>query len=196
MLFRSKTGPERAPKRAGRDRRGTLSTVFHPSRDAIREVARQVRPHVRCTPWLTLASDDLGLTDAPLSLKLELLQHAGSFKARGAFANLLLRRVPEAGVAAASGGNHGAAVAWAASRLGHRATIFVPSVATPAKLAQIHAYGADLVIAGDRYDEARQACERYVAESGALGVHAYDAEETLLGTATLDRKSTRLNSSH
>lgn len=172
--------------------------------DDMRFTADLVRPHVRTTPLLTLAADDLGLTDTPLALKLELLQHTGSFKARGAFANLLLpasgrpsaaeggaeggaarRGMPAAGVAAASGGNHGAAVAYAARQLGHRATIFVPSVAAPAKLARIRGYGADLVIAGDRYDEARAACEAFVQRTGARSVHAYDAVETLLGTATL-----------
>ena len=82
-------------------------------------------------------------------LKLELLQHTGSFKPRGAFASLLTRTAPAAGVAAASGGNHGAAVAFAAMRLGIRATIFVPHITSPAKLDRIRAYGAELVVAGE-----------------------------------------------
>jgi threonine dehydratase len=129
---------------------------------------------------------DLGITSRhPLRLKLELLQHAGSFKTRGAFTHLLRRTVPPAGVIAASGGNHGAAVAFAASRLGVRAEIFVPSVSSPAKIARIRGYGAELVIAGDRYPEALAASEVRAAQSGALTVHAYDDPETLLGQGTV-----------
>jgi threonine dehydratase len=120
-----------------------------------------------------------------LTLKLEQLQHTGSFKARGAFANLLGGDVPKAGIAAASGGNHGAAVAFAAQRLGLKARIFVPSIASPAKIARIKSYGADLVIGGERYVDALAECEKYIAASGALSVHAYDAEKTLLGQGTL-----------
>ena len=101
----------------------------------------------------------------PLVLKLELLQHAGSFKPRGAFTNLLTRHVPAAGVVAASGGNHGAAVAYAAKTLGHKATIFVPSIASPAKLDRIRSYGAELVIAGERYVEALAASEDRAAKN-------------------------------
>src|SRR5918994_978973 len=96
-----------------------------------------IRPYIRRTPVVGIDAAEFGLDAAPLSLKLELLQHSGSFKARGAFANLLTREVPAAGVVAASGGNHGAAVAFAAMKLGKRATIFVPSVASPAKLDRI-----------------------------------------------------------
>ena len=158
---------------------------MEPLPEDIRVTASLIQPHVRCTPLLTLAADDLGLTTAPLTLKLELLQHAGSFKARGAFSNLLRRPVPQAGVAAASGGNHGAAVAYAARRLGVQATVFVPSVASPAKLARIRGYGAHLVIGGERYADALAACEAYIAHTGALSVHAYDSRETLMGTGTI-----------
>src|SRR6266508_4001255 len=113
-----------------------------------------IRPYVRVTPILEVSGVDFGLSSFPLTLKLELLQHSGSFKAQGAFANLLLRRIPEAGVAAASGGNHGAAVAYAAMRLGVRAKIFVPTVSSPAKVQRIRAYGAALAIVGDRYADA------------------------------------------
>ncbi|HKE38019.1 MAG TPA: serine/threonine dehydratase, partial [Candidatus Baltobacteraceae bacterium] len=123
-----------------------------------------------------------------VTLKLELLQHAGSFKARGAFSNLLSRGVPASGVAAASGGNHGAAVAYAAMRLGHRARIFVPSVSSAPKVARIRAYGAELVITGDRYADTIAECASYAAESGALSVHAFDQVETILGTGTLGRE--------
>lgn len=158
---------------------------MEPSPAAITGVGHLIRPYVRCTPVLTLAPEDLGLTDAPLSLKLEFHQHSGSFKVRGAFANLLLRTVPAAGVAAASGGNHGAAVAYAARRLGYRATIFVPSVSSPAKLDRIRRYGAELIVGGHRYADALEACDAFVAQSGALPIHAYDSPETLLGTGTL-----------
>ena len=117
--------------------------------------------------------------------KMEFMQHTGSFKARGAFANLLRRDVPAAGVAAASGGNHGAAVAFAAQRLGHKASIFVPSIASPAKLDRIRSYGANLVVAGERYDDALRACDDFAATSGAMKAHAFEQVETMLGQGTV-----------
>lgn len=144
-----------------------------------------VAPHVRRTPVIDVRGRDLGLPDVTLVLKLEYLQHAGSFKARGAFANLLLREVPEAGVVAASGGNHGVAVAHAAARLGVRAKIFVPTISSPAKIARIRASGAELVVIGDRYADALAASEAWAASTGAMRVHAFDQPETLLGTSTL-----------
>lgn len=155
------------------------------SKGEIAETARTLVPWVRRTPVLELDAGDLGLPGIALFAKLELLQHAGSFKTRGAFANLLLRDVPAAGVVAASGGNHGAAVAYAAMKRGVPATVFVPSIAPPAKLDRIRAYGAELVIAGDRYADALTACEAKIAGSGAMPVHAFDQRETLLGQATL-----------
>lgn len=126
-------------------------------RNAVTQVLPVVRPHVRTTPVVRIDRTELGLAPGPLVLKLEQLQHSGSFKARGAFANLLLNDVPEAGVVAASGGNHGAAVAYAAAALGVPATVFVPDVSSPAKLARIESYGAQLVVGGASYDDARKA---------------------------------------
>lgn len=144
-----------------------------------------IRPHIRRTPILQSDGRDVGLGAFPLTLKLEFLQHTGSFKTRGAFANLLTRSVPAAGVAAASGGNHGVAVAYASMRLGVRARIFVPTVSSPAKIARIRDYGADVVVGGDRYADALAACDRYADESGAMPVHAFDQLETLRGQGTL-----------
>jgi threonine dehydratase len=144
-----------------------------------------IRPYVRRTPVIEIDAADVGLGSNRLSLKLELLQHSGSFKARGAFANLLTRKVPEAGVVAASGGNHGAAVAYAARRLKVPAKIFVPSGSSPAKIARIRAYGADLAIVGDRYADALAASEAWAAQSGAMPVHAFDQDETMLGQGTI-----------
>ena len=144
-----------------------------------------IRPHIRRTPVIETEGRDFGLEPINLVLKLELLQHSGSFKARGAFANLLLRDIPQAGVVAASGGNHGAAVAFAAMKLGVPAKIFVPAVASPEKIERIRSYGADLVVTGERYAEALAASERWAAESGALKVHAYDQPETLLGQGSV-----------
>jgi threonine dehydratase len=155
------------------------------TRDAIEATERLIRPHVRRTPVLPLDRAEFGLPPGPMLLKLELMQHAGSFKARGAFANLLLRKVPPAGVVAASGGNHGAAVALAAQRLGVPATIFVPRISAASKLARIRACGAELVVAGERYADALAASERRVAVTGAMGVHAFDQPETMLGQGTL-----------
>ncbi|HLT76117.1 MAG TPA: threonine/serine dehydratase [Ferrovibrio sp.] len=150
-------------------------------RAGIAETARLVAPHVRRTPVIAVAGADFGLPVAQLRLKLELLQHSGSFKVRGAFANLLRRPVSPAGVVAASGGNHGAAVAYAAMVLGKPAKIFVPSIAAPMKIARIRSYGADLVVGGDRYADALAASEAWLRDSGAMAVHAYDQPETLLG---------------
>ncbi len=143
-----------------------------------------IGPHVRKTPVITLDGAEFGLAPGAISLKLELLQHSGSFKARGAFTNLLTRDVPDAGVVAASGGNHGAAVAYAAKSLGIPAKVFVPSVSSQAKIQRITDYGADLVVGGDRYADALAASEAWVAESGAMAVHAYDQPETLMGQGT------------
>jgi threonine dehydratase len=156
--------------------------------ERITEVETLIRPHIRHTPVMTVAMEDFGLAGGPLDLKLEYLQHSGSFKARGAFSNLLTRKVPAAGVVAASGGNHGAAVAYAAMKLGIKATIFVPSVSPKAKTDRIRSYGADLVIGGDRYADALAASQEFAAGSGALQAHAYDQPETLLGQGTLGKE--------
>jgi threonine dehydratase len=154
-------------------------------RAGIERVGEVIRPYVRVTPVVEVRGRDFGLGDFCITLKLELLQHSGSFKARGAFTNLLTREIPAAGVVAASGGNHGAAVAYAAIRLGVPAKIFVPTVSSPAKVERIRAYGADLAIVGDRYADALAASEAWAARTGALAVHAYDQLETLLGQGTL-----------
>jgi threonine dehydratase len=152
---------------------------------AIGEAFGRIRGHVRETPVVAVDGADFGLAPMRLVLKLEQLQHSGSFKARGAFANLLLRRIPPAGVTAASGGNHGVAVAFAARALGIRAKIFVPIIASPAKIASIRGYGADLVVGGEFYADALAASEAWIEASGSLPVHAFDQVETMLGTGTL-----------
>jgi threonine dehydratase len=149
----------------------------------IRSAHARIRGHIRRTPILETATPVVGA--APISLKLECLQYSGSFKARGAFHNLLTRPALAAGCATASGGNHGAAVAFAAQKLGIRAHVFVPEIATPAKIAKIKAYGAEAIIGGGSYAEAQERCDQYVAESGALLVHPYDAVETIAGQGTL-----------
>jgi threonine dehydratase len=147
------------------------------ARDGISAAYERIKPYVRRTPAI-----DAG---GGVSFKLELLQHAGSFKPRGAFANLLGTQVPAAGVAAASGGNHGAAVAYAAQALGHRATIFIPEISAAAKVARIKSYGAEARQKGANYQAALGNCAAFIAETGALGVHAYDSEATLLGQGTV-----------
>jgi threonine dehydratase len=147
-----------------------------------------IGPYIRHTPVLHVNGSDVGLDSFPLTLKLEFTQHAGSFKARGAFANLLTRPIPAAGVVAASGGNHGVAVAYAAMRLRVPAKIFVPTVSSPVKIARIRTYDAEVVIVGDRYADALDTSERYVAESHAMSIHAFDQTETLLGQGTLARE--------
>ncbi|QKC88510.1 threonine/serine dehydratase [Mesorhizobium sp. NZP2234] len=155
------------------------------TRERIAAMEPRIRPYVRHTPVLRVDMADFGRPPLAIDLKLECLQHSGSFKARGAFTNLLERQVPAAGVVAASGGNHGAAVAYAAMRLGHKATIFVPEVSPQAKLDRIRGYGADLVVGGARYAEALAASERFAEETGALQIHAFNQEETLVGQGTL-----------
>ncbi len=153
--------------------------------ERITETSVLVRPYIRRTPIIEVDARDFGLPPAHIFLKLESLQHSGSFKARGAFANLLSRKIPEAGVVAASGGNHGVAVAFAAKVLGKRARIFVPNVASQEKIDRIRSYGAELVVGGERYADALAASEKWASESGALTVHAYDQVETMLGQGTL-----------
>ncbi len=149
----------------------------------IRAADALIATHIRRTPIVETPSP---IAEAPpVSLKLECLQHSGSFKARGAFHNLLTRPAPPAGCATASGGNHGAAVAYAARKLGVKARIFVPEIATSAKIGRIRAYGAEAVISGASYAEAQQRCDAYVAESGALPIHPYDAPETIAGAGTV-----------
>lgn len=150
--------------------------------DEIRGAYDAIRPYIRRTP---VVEAELGDLAEPVLLKLEQLQCAGSFKARGAFTNLLLRDVPEAGVVAASGGNHGVAAAYAAHRLGVPAKIFVPTVSSPAKVARIRELGADLVVGGDRYADAYEASLEWAASSGAMAVHAYDHRDTIRGAGTL-----------
>ena len=148
----------------------------------------RVAPHIRRTPVIAVPAEDFGLSAAPITFKIELTQHAGNLKARGAFANLLMRWLPAVGVVAASGGNHGAAVAYAAMKLGVPAKIFVPKVSSPAKIAQIRSYGAELVVEGERYADALALSEQWQAQSGAIAIHAYDQRETLLGQGTVARE--------
>ena len=156
------------------------------SQNDIRAAYARIKSHVRRTPVLRASAGDFGLTlRHPLTFKLEFLQHTGTFKPRGAFNNLLSRAVPATGVAAASGGNHGVAVAYAAQQLGHKATIFVPDVSSPVKIARIRSYGADARVGGARYADALDACNSFVAVGDALSVHAYDAAETIAGQGSV-----------
>jgi len=151
-----------------------------PDRIAIQDAARRIAGDIRRTPLLRLPPWGV--------LKLEMLQLSGSFKPRGAFNRMRAAGVGPAGVIAASGGNHGAAVAAAAQSLGVPAEIFVPEIAAEAKRERIRAYGARLVVGGASYDEARQASELRAAETGALMVHAYDQAEVLAGQGTVARE--------
>jgi threonine dehydratase len=155
------------------------------NRTEIVRTEKIIRPYIRRTPVIEMAGADIGIETPSLCLKLELLQHSGSFKARGAFANLLTREIPASGVVAASGGNHGAAVAYAAMKLNVAAKIFVPTVSSPAKLQRIREYGADLTVEGDRYADALAASQAFARQSGALPVHAFDQDETMLGQGSI-----------
>ena len=151
-----------------------------PTRDDVRAAAQRIAPHVRVTPCLSLKEGEHSLT-----MKLEYMQASGSFKARGAFNRLLSGSVPPAGVVAASGGNHGVAVAHAARALGLRASIFVPASAPAAKRARIASLGADVRLVGDSYAQALAAAEQFARDSGALASHAYDHFDTICGQATV-----------
>ena len=143
-----------------------------------------IRAHVRRTPIIELPAGSLGVT-APLALKLESLQVSGTFKGRGAFHKLLASTVPAAGIIAASGGNHGAAAAYAARALGHKAEIFVPTIAAPAKVARLRSYGAVVHQIGAVYAEARAASAKRAAETGALIVPAYEDEVVFAGAGSV-----------
>lgn len=156
-------------------------------RTAIEAAAARIAGRVRRTPVIEVEPAAFG-SAGPLVLKLECLQATGSFKPRGAFTRMLSHPVPTAGVIAASGGNHGAAVAYAAHELGHQAEIFVPEIASPAKLARIRSYGAQVTVTGASYAEAFAAMERRAAETGALVVHAYDQPEVVAGQGTVGRE--------
>jgi threonine dehydratase len=186
--------------------KSALGLTYVISRDDIRRTYDAIGGYIRRTPVVRADLRDLGASPGAVALKLEQLQCAGSFKARGAFANLLLRDVPPSGVVAASGGNHGVAVAYAASRVspagdragpwgnkagpggrqrGLPAKIFVPAVSAPAKIERIRELGADLVVTGERYADALAAAQQWAGSSGAMSVHAYDQRETILGQGTV-----------
>jgi threonine dehydratase len=168
------------------NRRGSVPDIMV-SRSDIAAAASRISGHIRHTPLLDVPTADLGLRSQVI-LKLELLQHAGSFKPRGAFNRLLSAAVPPAGVIAASGGNHGAAVAYAARALGVIAEIFVPALTPAAKVSRIAAYGARVVQGGETYAEALGASRVRLAETGALEVHAYDHPDVLAGQGTVGRE--------
>lgn len=147
----------------------------------IRAAADRIDGHVLRTPTVSVQGFGLGF---PVDMKLEHMQHTGTFKARGAFNTLLSGNVPEAGLVAASGGNHGAAVAYAAHQLGHKARIYVPEMAGPAKVALIRDAGADLVVVSGEYSDALNQALAYEAETGAMQIHAYDAPATVAGQGT------------
>jgi len=157
------------------------------NRTSIAAAAARIASYVRHTPVLRLDELQADLSH-PVALKLELLQHAGSFKPRGAFNRLLAADWPAHGVIAASGGNHGAAVAFAARALGLRAEIFVPEPTPAAKVARIQSYGAGVVRTGATYAEAHAACRLRQAETGALEIHAYDHPDVLAGQGTVGRE--------
>ncbi len=158
------------------------------SPDDIAAALRRTRHHLRRTPVLAVDTGELGLPTASV-LKLELLQHTGSFKPRGAFNRIVAAQeageVPAAGLIAASGGNHGAAVAYAATRLGLAAEVFVPSSSPPLKRDRIASFGATVHVVEGLYDDAQAAADARQAVTGALTVHPYDHPLVVAGQGTL-----------
>ncbi len=159
-----------------------------PSRADIDAAAERIAPHVRRTPVAELDGAELGIPGIRLVLKLEQLQHTGSFKVRGAFNHVLAATVPETGLVAASGGNHAQAVAFAARELGHRVEIFVPETTPAIKVGRLHELGARVVQVGEVYDVSRQAAEERAGATGALLVHAYDQPSIVAGAGTIGRE--------
>ena len=150
------------------------------NREQITTAWEKIRPHVHRTPVMETRA-----FGHHLCFKLEHMQHTGSFKARGALNSLLSMDVPPAGLVAASGGNHGAAVAWAAARLGHKARIYVPEIAGEAKIKLIQNLGADLVVVSGAYSNALEMALTYETETGAAQIHAFDAPNTVTGQGTV-----------
>jgi threonine dehydratase len=157
--------------------------------DHVEQAASRIGQRVRRTPVLHLAPGDLGLP-MPLALKLELLQHVGSFKPRGAFNRVLaaIDDVPAAGVVAASGGNHGAALAYVAHELGLRAEVFVPSSSPVMKRDRIASLGATVHVIDGLYDDAQAAATEHQARTGALAVHPFEHPDIVAGQGTMARE--------
>jgi threonine dehydratase len=151
----------------------------------IEAASERIAPHVRTTPVLELEPGAFGVDGASLVLKLELLQHTGSFKPRPAFSRMLAAAVPEAGVIGSSGGNFGVAVAYAARRLGHRAEVFVPDTSSPVKIEAIRRLGADVRIVPGFYADAYATCLERAEVTGALMMHPYDQTEVVAGDGTI-----------
>lgn len=165
-----------------------MASMSVPTRDDIAAAHARIKGYVRHTPVLRVEAEALGV-DIPLLLKLEHVQITGSFKVRGAFNNLLSRPVPEPGVVAFSGGNHGAALAYAATALGHASVVFVPaSVADPEKMARMREFGADVIAAEGSVAEVLAQYEAHAAETGAMAVHPYDTAPTLCGQGTVAKE--------
>jgi threonine dehydratase len=157
------------------------------SRTEIQDAGRRIAMHVRRTPVMALEEKAFGI-DARIFFKLECLQHTGSFKPRGAFNCLLSSKIEKPGVIAASGGNHGAAVAYASHNLGHHAEIFVPVITPKNKVDRLQQYGASITITGNSYAEALAASRERAFETGAVAIHAYDDAHVLAGQGTLGRE--------
>ena len=163
---------------------GTVTT------DDVERAAELIAPHLRVTPVVEVPGEEIGI-DATLVLKLEYLQHSGSFKARGATHFVASEPIAADGIVAASGGNHGAAVAWAARRFGYDAHIFVPTTATAAKVERLSGYGAIVHQVGDVYADAFAASRRYLGTHTATSIHAYDDPVVLAGAGTCAREFDR-----
>ncbi|HEX6198324.1 MAG TPA: threonine/serine dehydratase [Jiangellaceae bacterium] len=159
-------------------------TATIPTHDDVLAARDRIAGTVRRTPILELTAGELDVPGRVL-LKLELLQHTGVFKARGVLNTLQALDMPSGGVVAASGGNHGAALAWAAGRAGVPATIFVPRTSPQLKVDRIRSYGADVVVVDGYYSDANAECQRWLAERDVLEVHAYDMPTVVAGQGTV-----------
>lgn len=166
----------------------SVAAMTYPTPDDIDAAAARIEGRVRHTPILPVEGAALGLPHG-ITLKLEHTQVTGSFKVRGAFNTMLGADVPPAGVVAASGGNHGAAVAHAATALGHRSVIFVPkAIAKEEKLRRMRLFGGEVILTEGSVGDCMTAYAGHATETGALSVHPYDTFPTLAGQGTVGRE--------
>ncbi|WP_375237169.1 threonine/serine dehydratase [Microbacterium schleiferi] len=162
-----------------------VATSMHLTPNDIHAASERLADRIRRTPVIWIDEDSLGSTHPAFWLKLESLQVTGAFKARGALNSMLASPIPAAGVCAASGGNHGQAVAWAARLLGVPAAVFVPTTCPPVKLQRLAEYGANVTVTGDVYDESLVIAQAYAHQTGARLIHPFDQPMTVAGAGTV-----------
>ncbi|WP_031469577.1 serine/threonine dehydratase [Sciscionella sediminilitoris] len=161
------------------------ATVPVLTREDIESARVRLGGRVRRTPTLHIEAGGFGAGVGEFWLKLESMQHTGAFKARGALNSVLAEPVPSGGVCAASGGNHGQALAWAAREIGVPAAVFVPGTCPEVKRRRLLEYGAELTVIGKAYDESLTHARRFARDHDARLVHPFDQLLTIAGAGTV-----------